>query len=137
MVRDNGLESVKENSALPKRYKTGQLPDGTHYFAIMASNGQEVARSCYKNSEEETAIDLAELLDEVLPEDVDLETTLTEIYPDWPDYSENWEYLKEDIDNYFPCEFYKGDPGFYKFLDPETGRFFFSYNSKDGKVFTS
>lgn len=134
IVRDNGLESVKANSPLPKRYKKGQLPDGTHYFAIMASNGQEVARSCYKQTEEDTAIDLAELAEEVLPEGTNIDEVLTEIYPDWPDYSEAWEYLKEDIDNYFPCDFYIGDPGFYKFLDPETGRFFFSFMSKDGRV---
>jgi uncharacterized protein YegP (UPF0339 family) len=43
--RDNGIESVKKNSKLKKRYVFDRRSGGKHGFALKAGNGQEIAIS--------------------------------------------------------------------------------------------
>ena len=43
--RDNGIESVKKNSKLKKRYVFGARRGGKHGFGLKAGNGQEIAIS--------------------------------------------------------------------------------------------
>ena len=43
--RDNGIESVKKNSKLKKRYVFGTRSGGKHGFGLKAGNGQEIAIS--------------------------------------------------------------------------------------------
>lgn len=43
--RDNGVESVKKNSAIDSRYDRQEAKDGRQYFNLKASNGQIVATS--------------------------------------------------------------------------------------------
>lgn len=50
-ARDNGIESVKKNAPIEKRWLKETAMDGKyHYFALRAGNNQEIARSCYYES---------------------------------------------------------------------------------------
>lgn len=42
-----GIESVRKNGVLDQRIDRRMAKDGRPYFAVMASNGQEVGRSQY------------------------------------------------------------------------------------------
>ena len=49
---ENGISSVKKNSQDDKRFERKTAKDGSPYFVLMASNGQEIGRSeMYKTKE--------------------------------------------------------------------------------------
>ncbi len=53
-ARDNGIESVKKNSPIEERWTKGTAMNGKyHYYALKAGNHQEIARSCYYDTEDE------------------------------------------------------------------------------------
>ena len=43
--RDNGIESVKKNEKIAKRFRFGTRAGGKHGFSLRAGNGQEIAIS--------------------------------------------------------------------------------------------
>jgi len=48
---NNGISSVRKNSANPKRFEVRSAKDGRKYFVLNASNGQEIGRSqMYKST---------------------------------------------------------------------------------------
>ena len=46
-----GIESVRKNSAIDKRFECRTAKDGRAYFVLKASNGQEIGRSQMYKSE--------------------------------------------------------------------------------------
>ncbi|MEL6923181.1 MAG: YegP family protein, partial [Bacteroidota bacterium] len=51
-ARDNGIESVIKNAPEEKRWKKDTALNGKyHFYALRAGNNQEIARSCYYDSE--------------------------------------------------------------------------------------
>ena len=51
--RDNGIASVSKNASNEARWKTAATEDGNHhYYVLRAGNNQEIARSCYYDTEE-------------------------------------------------------------------------------------
>lgn len=56
-ARDNGIASVIKNRVDKDKFKTLES-HGTHFFILKAGNGQEIARSCPKNSAEEVKLSL-------------------------------------------------------------------------------
>lgn len=55
----NGIDSIKKNAGNEKRWMSGVNSEGKHYYALKAANGQEIARSCEYESQEEMEKDLA------------------------------------------------------------------------------
>ncbi|MCB0749892.1 MAG: 30S ribosomal protein S2 [Ignavibacteriae bacterium] len=53
----NGIESIGKNAGNEKRWATGVSMEGKHYYALKAGNGQEIARSCYYETQEEMEAD--------------------------------------------------------------------------------
>ncbi|MFK7809132.1 MAG: DUF1508 domain-containing protein [Saprospiraceae bacterium] len=52
-ARDNGIESVKKNAPIEKRWKKETALNGKyHYYVLKAGNHQEIARSCYYEDSE-------------------------------------------------------------------------------------
>ena len=51
--RDNGIQSVIKNAPLGERWKTEVALGKYHYYVLRAGNNQEIARSCYYNSDGE------------------------------------------------------------------------------------
>ena len=51
--RDNGIESVKKNRRIAKRYRFDNRSGGKYGFGLYAGNGQEIAISANLNSRAE------------------------------------------------------------------------------------
>lgn len=49
--RDNGIESVRKNSAIPERFEKSKSDGGKFHFNLKSSNGQVVATSQSYDSE--------------------------------------------------------------------------------------
>ncbi len=59
-ARDNGIQSVIKNAPIAERWKKESALNGRyHYYALRAGNNQEIARSCYYESEDEMLAALA------------------------------------------------------------------------------
>jgi outer membrane protein OmpA-like peptidoglycan-associated protein/uncharacterized protein YegP (UPF0339 family) len=54
-VRDNGMASVIKNRPLEERYKVLQSESGKYYLSLRAGNHQEIAVSCYFDTEADAA----------------------------------------------------------------------------------
>jgi uncharacterized protein YegP (UPF0339 family) len=116
-ARDNGIESVKKNAPIEERWVKKQTDEGQYYFSLRAGNNQEIARTCYHDSEDAL---LGVLRSAVGP-----------LYTPPPKVREALAPLVV-LDDYLPCEAYAGEAqdGFRRFT--EDGKFYFSYNDKDG-----
>jgi small subunit ribosomal protein S2 len=55
----NGIDSIKKNAGSENKWATGKTEDNLFYYALKAGNGQEIARSCYYEKEEDMKKDLA------------------------------------------------------------------------------
>ncbi len=53
LARNNGINSVHRNALLDERWIKTKTDDNKFYFCLIAGNRQEIARSCYYNSEAE------------------------------------------------------------------------------------
>jgi uncharacterized protein YegP (UPF0339 family) len=113
-ARDNGIESVIKNSILEERWVTGN-DGGQYYYALRAGNNQEIARSCYFDSEADMVAGLATAKDAFAPK--------VEKAPEAP---------PRIVDDYLPCEAYAGMEGYHKF--EYEGEYYFSYNDAHGNV---
>ena len=116
-ARDNGIESVKKNSPIEDRWVKKQTDDGQYYFSLRAGNNQEIARTCYHESED---VLLGVLRSAVGP-----------LYTPPPKVREALAPLVV-VDDYLPCEAYAGEAGYHRF--EKDGQYYFSYNDKDGNT---
>ncbi|MBK8944707.1 MAG: OmpA family protein [Ignavibacteriae bacterium] len=58
IARNNGINSIHRNALLDERWINSKTSDSKFYYSLIAGNKQEIARSCYYNSEEEMQNDL-------------------------------------------------------------------------------
>ena len=118
-ARDNGIESVKKNGPIEKRWTSGQ-DNGAWYYALKAGNHQEIARSCDYASEPDMKAGYAAAWNafEEKPEPVKASAPATAAIQD----------------DYMPCEAYKGEAGFYSFFDENRQEYFFAYNDENGNT---
>lgn len=58
IARNNGINSIHRNALLDERWITNKTTDNKFFYSLIAGNKQEIARSCYYNSEEEMQNDL-------------------------------------------------------------------------------
>lgn len=134
--RDNGIDSIIRNSPLDERWFQEVTEDGKfHYYILKAGNRQEIARSCYYESKEEMENDYAW----VRGANSTIGAGATEIDGVW--YSaaailakeSNTPVYSRPIDEYLPCEEYKGAEGFTKFT--KDGEYYFAFNGEDGNTY--
>ena len=146
-ARDNGIESVKKNAPIDERWVTGTAMDGKyHYYALKAANHQEIARSCYYESEAEMKAALAWVRGEhsILGPGAQFIDGKW-----WTAYALRMKAEEEKkaalaaaapapkkeakVDDYLPCGDYAGDPWFYKFYRDDRKEYYFAFNSPDGQ----
>ena len=161
--RDNGIESVIKNAPIEERWKTGE-DDGKWYYSLRAGNNQEIARSCYYESEEAMNVDYnwirgdrstigkgATLVDGVWMSAYAIRQKEEEARlaveaaakrkaeeaakKKAAEEAEAARLAAEEVaknqrvvDDYLPCEDYKGDGGFHRFYREDRKEYYFSFN---------
>ncbi|MEL6637630.1 MAG: DUF1508 domain-containing protein, partial [Bacteroidota bacterium] len=136
-ARDNGIQSVIKNAPNEARWGTATaLNDKYHYYYLRAGNHQEIARSCYYDTEADMQSDYAWIRGEnstigmgsalvgsslmsaamLRQKAAEEEAARAAATPD------------KVVDDYLPCEAYAGDPGFYSFFREDKKEYYFSYN---------
>jgi len=134
--RDNGINSVIKNAQLDERWQIRyDEKENYHYYSLKAGNRQEIARSCRYGTKEEMEKDYAW----VRGEESIIGTGANEV--DGVRYSVDTLIAKEgpeivykkNVDDYLPCEEYKGDVGFTKFTKEK--EFYFGFNGEDGNTY--
>lgn len=135
LSRDNGIKSVRRNSLLDERWIRTKTKNGKHYYSLKAGNQQEIARSCNYDTEEERDKDYSW----VRGENSVIGLGAKEIDGVW--YSAA-DLLKNEkttpvnvrrLNEYLPCEEYKGKQGFIKFK--KNGEYYFAFNGDDGVTY--
>ena len=142
--RDNGIDSVIRNAKLDERWQTNKTEDGKlFYYSLKAGNRQEIARSCYYESEEEMQTALAW----VRGEESTIGKGSKEIDGVWWSAAalkrkqeeeaapKSKEEARAPIDDYLPCQDYSGEEGFYKFYRDDRKEYYFSLNNDKGKTY--
>lgn len=132
--RDNGIDSVLRNAPLDERWFDGfDEEEKYYYYGLKAGNRQEIARSCRYESKEEMEKDFAW----VRGEESSIGKGSKEIDGVWYSAAALAEKDKNNsngnIDEYLPCEEYKGEEGFYKFKKED--EYYFAYNGEDGNTY--
>ncbi len=130
--RDNGIDSILRNAPLDERWFDGfDEEEKFYYYGLKAGNRQEIARSCRYESKEEMEKDFSWLRggESILGKGA------KKVDGVWYSAAALAEEDKpqKGIDEYLPCEEYKGDEGFYKFT--KDGEFYFAYNGEDGNTY--
>ena len=149
-ARENGISSVITNAALDERWKTGTaLNDRYHFFSLRAGNNQEIARSCYYDSEENRN----NALNWVRGHDSTIGKGAQQVDGVWWSASMIRSRQEEEAaqqaaaaaaalaaaspdkitDDYLTCKSYYGQPEFNRFKG-EDGEYYFSYNDKNGET---
>lgn len=134
--RDNGIDSVLRNAPLDERWFNGfDEEENYYYYGLKAGNRQEIARSCRYDNKEEMENDFSW----VRGENSSIGKGSKEIDGVWYSAAALIEKdklekgSKRNIDEYLPCEEYKGDEGFYKFKKDD--EYYFAYNGEDGNTY--
>ncbi len=138
-ARDNGMESVKKNGPIEKRWTMGNN-DGQWYYALKAGNHQEIARSCDYATEEEmkSAFVSARYAFEDKPDPVVVKSAAAPIIEKVTETKTTaaapTPASSKIADDYMPCEAYTGGAGFHTFFDETRKEYYFAYNDKDGNT---
>ncbi|MFT7450397.1 MAG: hypothetical protein ACI9VN_001114 [Patescibacteria group bacterium] len=138
-ARDNGINSVKKNGPIEKRWTMGDNDD-QWYYALKAGNHQEIARSCDYATEKEmkSAFVSVRYAFEDKPEPVVVKSTATPIITKVTETktaaTAPTPASSKIPDDYMPCEAYVGAAGFHTFFDENRKEYFFAYNDKDGNT---
>ncbi len=128
-ARDNGIESVKKNSSISERWTKGTAMNGKyHYYALIAGNHQEIARSCYYESEADMLAALDWISGNTVGDGITNVPVVAEAVVATPT-------KEQEVDDYLPCEDYKGGAEFHKFYRDDIKEYYFAYNKADGTTF--
>ncbi len=128
-ARDNGIESVKKNSSISERWTKGTAMDGKyHYYALKAGNHQEIARSCYYDSKAEMLAALGWIDGNTVGDGITSVPVIAKTVVATPT-------KEQEVDDYLPCEDYKGSAEFHKFYRDDIKEYYFAYNKADGTTF--
>ncbi len=139
--RENGIASVQKNMGSEDQYVTKQLPDGRWVLSLKAGNNQEIARSCPFGTEDEVKAFLpsarAKYTDEMHRlASVEAGTVAQKGLAFAGNASDG------DDDDYMICREYEEKynlahvdaDGFISFQHENTGKYYFAWYGKDGRV---
>ncbi|MEN0045488.1 MAG: DUF1508 domain-containing protein [Bacteroidota bacterium] len=140
-ARDNGIESVKKNAPLEERWSTDTaVNDKYHFYILKAGNHQEIARSCYYDSN----VAMMTAFGAVTGEKSNIGFGSKEVGGvlmsafaiKEAEAQQAAEARRAALrtDDYLPCDAYAGDAGFYKFYNEERKEYYFAYNDENGKT---
>lgn len=140
-ARDNGIESVKKNAPLEERWKTDTALNGKYHFYILkAANHQEIARSCYYDSNAAMMTAFGAVTGEksnIGFGSKEMGGVLMSAFAIRETEAQKAAEAKRAAlrtDDYLPCDAYAGDTGFYKFYNEERKEYYFAYNDEGGKT---
>ncbi|MEL6941393.1 MAG: DUF1508 domain-containing protein, partial [Bacteroidota bacterium] len=140
-ARDNGIQSVIKNAPLEERWSTDTaVNDKYHFYILKAGNHQEIARSCYYDSNEAMMTAFGAVTGEksnIGFGSKEVDSVLMSAFAIRETEAKKASEAKRAAlrtDDYLPCDAYAGDAGFYKFYNEERKEYYFAYNDENGKT---
>ncbi|MEM8523959.1 MAG: DUF1508 domain-containing protein [Bacteroidota bacterium] len=140
-ARDNGIESVKKNAPLQERWSTDTaVNDKYHFYILKAGNHQEIARSCYYDSNAAMMAAFGAVTSEKSNIGFGSRAVNGVLMSAFAIREAEAKKASEAkraalrTDDYLPCDAHAGAAGFHKFYNDERKEYYFAYNDEGGKT---